>query len=325
MLISVVVPIYNVEPYLAACLDSILSQTFQDFEVIAINDCSTDLSMQVLQSYLAKFPSIKVIDNEVNQGLSAVRNIGIEASIGEYIYFMDSDDCLPKNAFEVMAAEIQSNQLDVLCFSATAFSDDQNVDLNIYNYMRTDPVALSTNVVSGEAYFSSAVNYSSFISSVCCYITRRACIGSLRFKTGILHEDNLYTTQLLNLKSVCRVKVIHDSLFLRRVRVGSIMASIKKSAHLNGYLACYEGILNLLSCATTLDSQKAIRKLAFEMLERSILVSLAIPNFSASIKQRCNWFLMYQQVGRLSFRSLVMALTPELFRLQKIIRGKDLN
>jgi glycosyltransferase involved in cell wall biosynthesis len=324
MLISVVIPIYNVEPFLAACLDSILSQTFQDFEVIAINDGSKDASFQVLESYVHKFSSIRVIDT-VNQGVSVARNLGLAASSGDYVYFMDSDDCLSQNAFEIMVAEIQTNSLDILFFEAKAFTEDPSLDLIPHNYKRSDPVSLSSSIVNGQQYFSSAVNFSSFLASPCCYISRRSSIDKIRFAAGIVHEDNLFAAQLFNSSLVQRVKAIPDALFLRRIRADSIMTSTKSTAHLNGYLACYQGILDLLPYAMSLDVQKAIKKLAFEMLERSILVSLAIPNFSASIKQRWTWFLMYKQVGRLSFRSFVMALTPELFKLQKKLRGKDLN
>ena len=101
--ISVIIPMYNVEKYIGECLDSILMQTFQDFEVIVINDCSTDNSRQVAESYLEKFGGrLTIYDNEKNSGAPASRNKGLRLSRGEYIYFMDSDDLLLLTGLEKM-------------------------------------------------------------------------------------------------------------------------------------------------------------------------------------------------------------------------------
>lgn len=91
--ISVIIPVYNVEKYLSACLDSIISQEFQDIEIICINDGSTDGSPAILEQYVLKDERITVYTQK-NAGLSAARNAGLEKAAGEYIYFFDSDDVL---------------------------------------------------------------------------------------------------------------------------------------------------------------------------------------------------------------------------------------
>ncbi len=94
---------YNAEKYLSDTLDSILAQTFQDFEVILVNDCSTDNSRQIAESYLDKFGGrLKIFDNEKNSGPGATRNRGLIFSRGKYIFFMDSDDLLLAYALEEM-------------------------------------------------------------------------------------------------------------------------------------------------------------------------------------------------------------------------------
>lgn len=91
--VSVIVPVYNVKEYLSQCLDSILNQNFDDYEIICINDCTPDDSQAVLDEYKAKFSEkIKIIINERNLGLGLTRNRGIESAAGEYIMFIDSDD-----------------------------------------------------------------------------------------------------------------------------------------------------------------------------------------------------------------------------------------
>ena len=91
MTFSIIVPIYNVEKYLVACLDSILRQTFKDYELILINDGSTDESLKICRTYLNKDKRIKLIDKS-NGGLSSARNAGISKAEGDFILFIDSDD-----------------------------------------------------------------------------------------------------------------------------------------------------------------------------------------------------------------------------------------
>lgn len=92
MKVSVIVPVYNVEQYLARCLDSILAQTYHDYEIICVNDCSPDNSSAILSEYASKHPDrIKVITNEVNLGLGLSREKALEVACGEFVMFIDSD------------------------------------------------------------------------------------------------------------------------------------------------------------------------------------------------------------------------------------------
>lgn len=91
--VSIIVPVYNVEKYLAKCLDSLVNQTLKDIEIICINDGSTDNSLEILNTYAQKDSRITIIDKK-NEGVSAARNTGLNISKGEYIMFVDSDDYL---------------------------------------------------------------------------------------------------------------------------------------------------------------------------------------------------------------------------------------
>ena len=97
--ISVIVPVYNVEKYLARCLDSIINQTLADIEIICINDGSTDNSLEILNDYAKKDSRIKIID-QTNAGLSCARNAGMQIAQGEYIGFVDSDDWIDLDFYE---------------------------------------------------------------------------------------------------------------------------------------------------------------------------------------------------------------------------------
>ena len=89
--VSVIIPVYNVEPYLRECLESVIHQTLREIEIICVNDGSTDNSLRVLEEYQGRDDRISVISQD-NQGLSAARNCGMRYAGGEYIYFLDSDD-----------------------------------------------------------------------------------------------------------------------------------------------------------------------------------------------------------------------------------------
>ena len=121
--VSIVVPIYNVEKYLRRCFDSLINQTFTNIEIIALNNGSTDNSLNILKEYANRDKRIKIIDNN-NLGVSEARNIGIKEAKGNYIVFIDSDDWIDKDMVEVLHNSIDSNFCDlVMCTYIREFED----------------------------------------------------------------------------------------------------------------------------------------------------------------------------------------------------------
>ncbi len=115
MLVSIIVPMYNVEDYLKQCLDSLKNQTLKDYEVILVNDGSTDQTRLIASEYVSKYPEIfRLLDKE-NGGLSDARNYGIPYAKGEYIAFLDSDDFVEENCYEMMAKKMDENTDVVVC------------------------------------------------------------------------------------------------------------------------------------------------------------------------------------------------------------------
>ncbi len=112
-LISIVIPVYNSQPYLPHCLDSIINQTYQNIEIVVVNDGSTDDSLNILEEYQKKDKRIKII-NIKNCGVSHARNIGIKNSTGEYISFVDSDDTIEINAIEILYKDIIESEADLV-------------------------------------------------------------------------------------------------------------------------------------------------------------------------------------------------------------------
>ena len=120
--VSVIVPIYNVERFLPQCLDSVLGQTFDDFELICVNDGSTDSSQKILEEYAAKDERIHVINQE-NGGLSAARNTGMAYASGEYIAFLDSDDYLDSEMLAKTVAKADGTNADIVIFDYWLYFD----------------------------------------------------------------------------------------------------------------------------------------------------------------------------------------------------------
>lgn len=128
LLFSIIIPIYNVEAYLPQCLDSILCQSFSDYELILINDGSTDSSLEICQKYKQKFPQIILIDKE-NGGLSDARNTGLSAAKGDYIIFTDSDDYWQgKQVLEDLSEIISQIKPDIIIHEETRFFSENDMN-----------------------------------------------------------------------------------------------------------------------------------------------------------------------------------------------------
>ena len=114
MLFSIIVPIYNVEKYLARCIDSILDQDYANYEIILVNDGSTDNSLLIAEKYSKKYSNIILINKE-NGGLSDARNVGLDTAKGQYVIFLDSDDAIDKNALKTINCALENQEdIDVL-------------------------------------------------------------------------------------------------------------------------------------------------------------------------------------------------------------------
>ncbi len=138
--ISVIAPAYNTGKYIADCLDSVLPQTFQDFEIICIDDGSTDNSLAIFKQYAKKDPRIKVIAQK-NMGVVSARNNAIKEAQGEYIFPLDSDDVIARNCLEVLYKFITTHDYAVVCPGGRYFGEKdlplvlpKPTNWNMYNY-----------------------------------------------------------------------------------------------------------------------------------------------------------------------------------------------
>ena len=226
--ISIIIPVYNVEKFLSECLDSILYQTFQNFEIICVDDGSTDGSLQILKKLAKKDNRIKIISKE-NGGLSSARNAGLKAAAGEYVLFLDSDDYIEPRALEYLYSEAKAADLDQLFFSARPFyENDDSVDIHV-DYTRK---AKYNGVMTGREMFVIMSENADFKPSACFQMNKRAFLAEngITFIEGIIHEDNPFTVLCLFFSE--RVRYDDIDLYNRRLRENSIMtgsAGIKSS------------------------------------------------------------------------------------------------
>ena len=131
--ITVIIPIYNAELYLERCIDSIVNQSFKDIELICVNDGSTDNSEQIIKKYQDNHNNIILISKK-NEGVSVARNIGLEKSNSDYIYFVDADDWLSPDCLESIYNAAISSQADIIYFNANIYKN--NTLINYYNLKR---------------------------------------------------------------------------------------------------------------------------------------------------------------------------------------------
>ena len=212
-LVSIIVPIYKVEPYLRRCLDSIVNQTYTNLEIILVDDGSPDTCPQICDEYAAKDKRIVVIHKE-NGGLSDARNAGLEISKGEYISFVDSDDW------------VDEKYIEILLNSAIA----ENTDIAIGENIQTKQVVQKQNIKSITKTYSSkdalvhlfSQNHLTFVVSWG-KIYKRNLFSTLRFPIGKFHEDE-FTTYLLFHKSK-KISYTSKILYFYFQRSDSIMGN----------------------------------------------------------------------------------------------------
>lgn len=217
---SVIVPAYNVEPYIAECLESLLNQTFQDYELVIVNDGSTDGTLNIIRQYEEKFSDVKVID-QPNKGLSAARNSGLQIVHGKYVYFLDSDDYIEtdflKKAYDIM----EKYELDQLIVNEKDFNDGQAQTItNILIQNRYD------GVFSGREAFVILMEKNEYTAGAQFRILLRQFLieQKLAFYEGIVHEDELFSFRVMmcsRRSAICKDIVY----YYRRSRPGAITTS----------------------------------------------------------------------------------------------------
>ena len=303
MFFSIIIPVYNVEPYLRECLDSMLAQTCGDWEAVCVDDGSTDGSAAILADYASRDSRIHVV-TQPNGGLSAARNTGLDHARGDYILFLDSDDWLGHKALEILNSQFSilnsQFQIDLLCFGGWRGHEEE----------KPTPATYTTG---WDYYNHQALAHHTF-PFVCvvlrCYRRRFLEQNGLRFRAGILHEDNHFTPRAC--LAAGKVTVIADPLYHYRIREGSIMTTRS--------LRSRQDMLRIANDLAALFARRSD-------LDRSIVYRALTHHYQAaflgatrderrSLRPLVDWHL-YHTVSRTRLRHrlnyLLLHLTPVLF------------
>lgn len=228
-LVSVIIPVFNVEQYLKQCVDSVLMQTYQNIEIILVDDGSTDSSGVICDQYKNIDSRIKVI-HQKNEGLSEARNHGFNEAIGDYISFLDSDDWVQEETLSSLMQRIHDTNADIVFFDSKSFEDSEKGYQIPQRYIRKHDYPTD----EGLTVFEQMQKNKEFHSAVPLLFFRKSFLDESKicFYPGILYEDMLFTFEALTKAE--KVAQCKEAFYQRRYRNHSITQSkVKEKNYLS--------------------------------------------------------------------------------------------
>ena len=234
ILLSIIIPIYNVEQYIKECLDSVTNCSSNEYEIIVVNDGTPDGSMETVYRYQQLHQDkIKIIEQE-NKGLSIARNNGIKKAVGKYIWCVDSDDYLTNDAIISVLTLIKKNNLEILAMPLNWCYENGKSEIDFNSYIN--------GVISGTDYLENKFP----LGASQRYIIKKEFIKkyNLNFVSGKLHEDGDFGLRLLYYAQ--NILILNKSFYNYRIRNnGSIMSSWKVKNSLDLF-SIYDDLLDLI-------------------------------------------------------------------------------
>ena len=237
-LISVIVPVYNVEDYLEECINSILSQTYTNLEILIVNDGSTDNSLEILQKFSQKDSRISVFTTE-NGGLSSARNYAIDRANGKYFTFIDSDDYIEENYIEYLMESLIDNEADISIVNSYHMINGKRKDI-INN---DGSVSIFSRREVLEKMYSKENDFIGILQSAQGKLYKKKLFNNIRYPLGKKYED-AFTTYKLYLNSE-KIVYTNIALYAYRIREGSILRSGYSLSNLD-VLEMFEERINIL-------------------------------------------------------------------------------
>ncbi|SEW51976.1 glycosyltransferase family 2 protein [Chitinophaga arvensicola] len=249
-LVSIIVPVYNLAPYLPACIDSLLQQTYAPLEIILINDASTDSSLEVLQNYQQQHPRLQVY-SQPNAGPGPARNNGIDRATGEYIVFLDGDDWFaPETVADCMETALREDA-DIVCFGYRQITHQDGQEKELYRF-EYDPAFYTDNDNIAGALGENGHNPSKL---------NTATMGKL-YRTSLLNENNIRF----------RLSIFEDSPFmLEAVFYASRIRAVKGALY--NYLLRDKSLAEKSITTGTLSAEKLQHFYAADQLIKEFLIA----------------------------------------------------
>jgi len=266
MKISVIIPVYNVAQYLRQCLDSVISQSYKNIEIILVNDGSTDNSLSICEEYLHKDSRILLL-NKTNGGLSDARNFGLPKATGDYIWFVDSDDWIVSDAIEILVANLSKLKCEVLGFSFISYFEDTNQFSEI-TYSQSIGLTTGNDYIKQSEFFFPSV-WSHIYSSD--FLEKQ----QLTFKVNQLHEDDYFNFGCFG--RISTIAKIEDGLYYYRRRENSITTLASKEnlvKRMKSYIALLQlfETINDIDQAFLLKKGNAYKRNLYELLNQYVLL-----------------------------------------------------
>ena len=240
--VSIIIPVYNTAPYLREALDSICNQTLKELEIIIIDDGSTDESPQIINEYARNDSRIKIFQ-QPNQGQGVARNLGLRHATGEYIYFMDSDDMLQKEALEICYNKCVNNQLNFVLFDAELLTEVEGAYIPDYNRKGM----IDTKIWNGIDLLKHELKHYLFRTPVWQYFVKSSFLKESfdAFLPQSYAEDHLFALGIhLHAKRVCYIPYYF---FKRRVRKGSSMTQKFTLYNIECYMNVFSSVKVLIN------------------------------------------------------------------------------
>ena len=237
--VSVIIPVYNVERYLPACLDSVLNQTLQDLEVICIDDKSPDHCGEILDEYAALDTRVQVIHLSENRRQGFGRNRGLEKASGEYIYFLDSDDMIEPEALEELTRLADEEDLDAVFFDSRNIFESEELKKVYVPPLTLRKGNYQNRVYAGKDLMDEFIRQNEWTCYPQRILWRREFLmkEGIKYPEGCEHEDEFFV--FAGILSAERVRYVRKQYFILRVRANSVMTSDPAPRNFHGYLMNY--------------------------------------------------------------------------------------
>jgi len=311
--VSVIVPVYNTEEYLDICLDNLINQTYEDFEVICVNDGSPDKSLDILKKYSKLDKRIKVYSKQ-NGGLSSARNFGMQKAKGEYITFVDSDDFLSPVALERMYNNISENNSDFMfAYLFQLYSMSGNVwelpNKKEFEMQVKEPVFNEENL--------NAEFYSKMLCTACGKMFRRKFIKDFTFLEGVIFEDVPFFAECW--LAAKKISYVLEPLYFYRKHSGcmtenpnekfldifKINKMTKDIFEKYGKLDKYKTVLLISQMENVLvrllETSGSVKRQMFNLLQETF-GNVDFSEYDMDILKRKNVYYAYQEILNKSYR-----------------------
>lgn len=240
---SIIIPVYNVEEYLAECLESVYSQNFYDYEIIAVNDGSTDSSLYILEEYKNKYGKMHIYSQE-NRGLSAARNVGLKMASGKWICFLDSDDVWMPSLLSIVFEKCYDD-IDMVSYEHVMVYDKHDMHtLKIQKSTGQENIEVTEG--TGWEIFGWHIDNENYHNNVWRICFRKEFLDkiSISFVEGEYYEDVLFSLKSYIMAS--KVTHIHKTLYLYRQRKGSIMALRNNQKIMDDYISVIQQMIEFI-------------------------------------------------------------------------------